>query len=217
MKKIITTSLLIATSITTQAEEKRHAEAHVHGLNNVKMVFEKDQLSVMYQMPMAQLNSQLHHDDHDDHEEGGFVAFLEGIFSHDEHDHDKHDEEHEKEYDHDYEEHGHEGHDDDAKEPENLAQKMQELKDHEELFVLSESAQCNMASFKSELHSVSTESTHKDVELSYTFKCNNPGNFNSVEFSAFKHFELDIIAVDAIINNKAISKRVEKKDSKIIW
>ncbi len=211
MKTIIAASLLLATSLPTYAEE-RHADAHAHGLNNVKMVFEQDQLNVIYEMPMVQLNSEDHHDEHDDHKENGFVAFLEGIFGHDEHD-----EEHEKDHDEDHDKHDHEKHDNDAKEPEHLTEKMQALKDYNELFELPTSAQCSMTSFKPELHSVSTESTHKDVELSYTFKCNNPGNFDGVEFSAFKHFELEEIILEAVINNKAFSKEIRAENSKITW
>ncbi len=214
MKTIIVTFLLSIASVSINAEEQRHASAHVHGLNNVEVLLSNNQLNVTYKMPIVQLNTV--HDNHEEHHGDGLFAFITDLFSHD--DHDEHDEEH-KEYD-DHDEHEgyderhhdkHESHDDKRHNQEKLA----EFKDNTELFVLSSNANCHIMDFDAELHSVSTESNHKDVELTYKFDCSNPDKLNSIEFTAFKHFELDIIFVDAIINNHAVSKKITSTDSKM--
>ena len=218
MQKVILTSLFI-TSLSVNAAEHRHAESHVHGINNVNMVLNNDQLHVTYEMPIVQLVHE-EHDEHDDehneqHEEG-FFAFLENLFGHEEHDedHDKHDEEHEK---HEERHDEHEEHEDHVAEVENVNEKLKEFADHNEIFKLSADAKCTLAKFTPELHKVSSESEHKDVELTYEFKCNNPKALKEIEFSAFEHFDdLDTIIFDALINNKGYSKRIKSKDSKIV-
>ena len=82
MNKSIVASLLLATSVSIDANEKRHASAHMHGLNNVEMLLSQNQLNVMYQMPMVQINAEHDHNEHDDHEEGGLIAFIEELFGH---------------------------------------------------------------------------------------------------------------------------------------
>ena len=208
MKKIIITSLLLISSISINAEEQRHSSAHVHGLNNVEMLLNKGQLSITYKMPIVQLN--ITHDAHEEHHEDGLFAFITDLFSHDDYDehhndHDEHESQDEKHHDE------HEGYDDKYHNQEKLA----EFKDNTELFVLPSNANCHIVDFDAELHNVSTESSHKDVELTYKFDCSNPDKFNSIEFTAFKHFELDTIFVEAITNNHAVSKKITSTDSKM--
>ena len=206
MKKTISAALFIALSTATFAEEKRHADAHVHGLNHVQMVLSANQLNIDYQMPMVQLNTDKHHDehdDHDDHQSHRFFGFLEGLFGHDEHEEEAH---HDDEHEHD-----------EVVEVENIEQKLQAFKDYDELFTLASSANCALIGFKSELHSVSTESTHKDIELSYQFNCDNPRALDKIEFSAFKHFEIDEIKVEALIDNNAFAQEVTAENNKISW
>jgi len=214
MKKINLLFLILFTGASINAEEQRYASAHVHGLNNVELLFDKSQLNITYKMPIVQLNTA--HDDHEDHHEDGLFAFITDLFSHD--DHDEHDEErHNDQNEHEGHEEKHhdehENHDDKYQNQEKLA----EFKDNTELFVLPLNANCHIENFDAELHSVSTESNHKDVELTYKFECSNPGKLNSIEFTAFKHFELDAIFVEAIINNHAVSKKITSTDSKMTW
>jgi len=194
MKKAILISTLMA-SLSINASEYRHADAHVHGINNVNMILNNNQLHVTYEMPIVQLAHDDHDDEYHDEHEGGFFAFLENLFGHDEH------EEHEE----------HVG------EVENIDEKLKEFANHNEIFKLSADAKCSVLKFTSELHKVSSESEHKDVELSYEFKCDNLKALKEVEFSAFEHFDdLDAIIFDALINNKGYSKRVKSEDSKIV-
>lgn len=214
MNKSIVASLLLATSVSIDANEKRHASAHVHGLNNVEMLLSQNQLNVMYQMPMVQINAEHDHNDHDDHEEGGLIAFIEELFGHE--DEEGHDNKYEHKESHKDE---HEDHDEDKMVvPENLSEKLAEFKDNTELFKLASAAKCSIVDYDSELHQVSSESKHKDIELSYQFKCSNPERLDSIEFTAFKHFPgLNVIVLDALINNKAISKKIDSDDGKVVW
>ena len=221
MNKSIVASLLLATSVSIDANEKRHASAHVHGLNNVEMLLSQNQLNVMYQMPMVQINAEHDHNEHDDHEEGGLIAFIEELFGHGLDDHED-EEGHDNKYEHKEshkDEHGHEDHDEDKiVVPENLSEKLAEFKDNTELFKLASAAKCSIVDYDSELHQVSSESKHKDIELSYQFKCSNPERLDSIEFTAFKHFPgLNVIVLDALINNKAISKKIDSDDGKVVW
>ena len=87
-----------------------------------------------------------------------------------------------------------------------------------QLFALPEGARCNLTSFESGLHSVSTEGDHKDVELSYEFACSNPGQLKSVTINAFAHFrELGTINFEAVINNKALTKSLKSDVNKVIF
>ena len=56
--------------------EKRHAGAHVHGLNHVQIILDGTTLQVNYEFPIAQLQKHDEHK-HDEHK-------------HDEHKHDEH-------------------------------------------------------------------------------------------------------------------------------
>ena len=191
-------SLLLVSSFAS-AEEARRANAHVHGLNNLSMVISQNQVAVNYEMPIVQL-----FDDHDEHE---------GHDDHDEHEgHDDHDE-HEGHDDHDEHE-GHDDHDELTVSDEALA----ELKEYSQLFTFPKGAGCNLTSFESGLHSVSTEGDHKDVELSYEFACSNSDQLKSITINAFDRFsELETLNFEAVINNKALTKSLKSDVNKVIF
>ena len=187
-------SLLLVSSFAS-AEEARRANAHVHGLNNLSMVISQNQVAVNYEMPIVQL-----FDEHDEHE---------GHDDHDEHDHD----EHEGHDDHDEHE-GHDDHDELTVSDEALA----EFNKYSQLFTFPKGAGCNLTSFESGLHSVSTEGDHKDVELSYEFACSNPDQLKSITINAFDRFsELETLNFEAVINNKALSKSLKSDVNKVMF
>ena len=110
-------------------------------------------------------------------------------------DHDEHD-------DHEgHDEHGHEEHDDHEEltvSDETLAT----FNNYSQLFEFPKGAGCNLTSFKSGLHSVSTEGDHKDVELSYEFACSNPSQLKSLAINAFDRFsELETLNFDLLSLN----------------
>ena len=125
---------------------------------------------------------------------------------------DDHDE-HEGHDDHDEHE-GHDDHDELTVSDEALA----ELKEYSQLFTFPKGAGCNLTSFESGLHSVSTEGDHKDVELSYEFACSNSDQLKSITINAFDRFsELETLNFEAVINNKALSKSLKSDVNKVIF
>ena len=174
MLKLSFLTLLLVSSIIN-AEEARSANAHVHGLNNLAMVINHNQIAITYEMPIVQLLEE--HEGHDDHEE-------------------------------------HEGHDEIMASNDSLA----EFQNYLQLFAFPKGAKCDLVSFKSGLHSVSTEGGHKDVELSYEFSCNDPSQLNSLIINAFDRFsELETLNFEAVINNKALTKSLKSGGYKVIF
>ena len=206
MLKLSFLSLLLVSSFAS-AEEARRANAHVHGLNNLSMVISQNQVAISYEMPIVQLLDD--HEEHDDHDE------------HDDHEvHDEHDdhEGHDEHDDHEgHDDHGHEEHDDHEEltvSDETLAT----FNNYSQLFEFPKGAGCNLTSFKSGLHSVSTEGDHKDVELSYEFACSNPSQLKNLTINAFDRFsELETLNFEAVINNKALTKSLKSDVNKVIF
>ena len=165
MLKLSFLTLLLVSSIIN-AEEARSANAHVHGLNNLAMVINHNQIAITYEMPIVQLLEE------------------------------------------------HEGHDEIMASNDSLA----EFQNYLQLFAFPKGAKCDLVSFKSALHSVSTEGGHKDVELSYEFSCNDPSQLNSLIINAFDRFsELETLNFEAVINNKALTKSLKSGDYKVIF
>ena len=93
-----------------------------------------------------------------------------------------------------------------------------EFQNYSQLFAFPKGANCDLVSFKSELHSVSTEGDHKDVELSYEFSCNEPSQLKSITINAFNHFsELEYLYFEAVINNKALTESLKSDVDKVIF
>ena len=161
--------LLLLVSTFSFAEETRHANTHVHGLNNLTMVLSQNQIAITYEMPIIQLYEE--HEEHEEHEE--------------------------------------------------LAIKNESLKafeNHLQLFELPIGAECELSSFKSALHNVSTEGDHKDIELSYEFYCNEPNLLNGIQINAFNRFDdLQMVNFDAIINNQGFIKSFNPLETAIIF
>ena len=108
----------------------------------------------------------------------------------------------------------HDEHDEPALSDESLA----EFQNYSQLFALPESANCDLVSFESGLHSVSTEGDHKDVELAYEFSCNESSQLKSITINAFNRFsELETLNFEAVINNKAITKSLKSDVNKVIF
>ena len=108
----------------------------------------------------------------------------------------------------------HDEHDEPTLSDESLA----EFQNYSQLFALPKSANCDLVSFESGLHSVSTEGDHKDVELAYEFSCNEPSQLKSITINAFNRFsELETLNFEAVINNKAITKSLKSDVNKVIF
>ncbi len=72
MLKLSFISLLFIFSLAN-AEETRHANAHVHGLNNLTMVLSQNQIAITYEMPIIQLYEE--HEEHEVHLNQSFTMF----------------------------------------------------------------------------------------------------------------------------------------------
>ena len=224
MLKLSFLSLLLVSSFAS-AEEARRANAHVHGLNNLSMVISQNQVAISYEMPIVQLlDDHDEHDEHDDHDEHDEHDDHDEHDEHDDHDeHDEHDDhdEHDENDEHDdhegHDDHGHEEHDDHEEltvSDETLAT----FNNYSQLFEFPKGAGCNLTSFESGLHNVSTEGDHKDVELSYEFVCSNPSQLKSITINAFDRFsELETLNFEAVINNKALTKSLKSDANKVIF
>ena len=188
--------ILLLVSSYTFAEETRHANAHVHGLNNVTMILSQKEVAISYEMPIAQL----YDDDHDEYDDD----------KHDDHDDDKHDE---------HDEHDeHDAHEENDVHKEITKESLEEFKNYSLLFDLPFSAKCALSSFESEFHKVSTEGDHKDIELAYEFICEEPSLLNGLRFTAFDRFDdLETINFDAVINNKGFTKSFDSLDNMITF
>jgi len=93
-----------------------------------------------------------------------------------------------------------------------------EFQNYSQLFAFPKGANCDLVSFESGLHAVSTEGGHKDVELSYEFSCNEPSQLKSITVSAFNRFsELESLNFEAVINNKALTKSLKSGVDKVIF
>ncbi len=168
MLKLSFISLLFIFSLAN-AEETRHASAHVHGLNNLTMVLSQNQIAISYEMPIIQLYEE--HEEHEEHEE---LAIKN--------------------------------------------KSLMEFQNHLQLFELPVGAECELSSFKSEFHNVSTEGDHKDIELSYEFYCNEPNLLNGIQINAFDRFDdLQMVNFDAIINNQGFTKSFNSLEAKITF
>ena len=212
--------ILLLVSSYTFAEETRHANAHVHGLNNVTMILSQKEVAISYEMPIAQLYDDEHddeHDDHDEHDEHDDDKHDDEHDDHDEHDDDKHDDEHDDDK-HDDENDEHDEHEEDDVYKEITKESLEEFKNYSLLFDLPFSAKCALSSFESEFHKVSTEGDHKDIELAYEFICEEPSLLNGLRFSAFDRFDdLETINFDAVINNKGFTKSFDSLDNMITF
>ena len=168
MLKLSFISLLFISSLAN-AEETRHANVHVHGLNNLTMVLSQNQIAITYEMPIIQLYEE--HEEHEEHEELSIKN-----------------------------------------------ESLKALENHLQLFELPIGAECELSSFKSELHNVSTEGDHKDIELSYEFYCNEPNLLNGIQINAFERFDdLKMVNFDAIINNQGFIKSFNSLETKITF
>ena len=214
--------LLLLVSTFSFAEETRHANAHVHGLNNVTMILSQKEVAISYEMPIAQLYEE--HDDHVEHDDDHDKHDDEHDDDHDKHDdehdddHDKHDNEHDDDHDKHDDEHDddHDKHDDEHKEI--TKESLEEFKNYSLLFELPFTAKCALSSFESEFHKVSTEGDHKDIELAYEFICEEPKLLNGLKFTAFDRFDdLETINFDAVINNKGFTKSFDSLDNMITF
>ena len=168
--------------------EKRHAGAHVHGLNHVQIVLDGTTLQVNYELPIAQLQ------EHDEHK-------------HDEHKHDEH-----KHDEHKHDEHKHDEHKGDRGHAQ-LTEEIKEIASIFEFIRLPDSAACVQKKINQSLRDVvadgetTEDSGHKDVVIEANLTCGYPDKVNAFDFGpAFERFDdLETIEVEGVVGDRSLS------------
>jgi len=186
--RIIVTLVIIFLAGFAHAE-KRHAGAHVHGLNHVQIVLDGTTLQVNYEFPIAQLQ------EHDEHK-------------HDEHKHDEH-----KHDEHEHDEH--KGDRDHA----HLTEELKEIASIFEFVRLPDSAECVQKKINQSLRDVvsdggaSKDSGHKDVVIEASLTCGHPDKITVFDFGpAFERFDdLEKIEVEGVVGDSSLSDSLTRQ------
>jgi hypothetical protein len=125
--------------------------------------------------------------------------------SDDEHHHDEHEKEH-------HDEHEKEHHDEHE-----TKEAISELKDFNKIFSVNSSAACKLTNFSHEIHSVEKDSSHKDVELTYTLNCKSEDAIKSIQINAFDSFnDLNEVSFEGLFKNQQIKKTINRNNNQIL-
>jgi len=188
------------------ASEYRESGKHLHGFNTMQVVVDGNEMQAIYEMPIVQLYSSDDEHHHDEHEKE----------HHDEHKKEHHDE-HEKEH---HDEHKKEHHDEHKKEHHDeheTKEAISELKDFNKIFSVNSSAACKLTNFSHEIHSVEKDSSHKDVELTYTLNCKSEDAIKSIQINAFDSFnDLNEVSFEGLFKNQQIKKTINRNNNQIL-
>ena len=164
--------------------EKRHAGAHVHGLNYAQIILDGSTLQVNYEFPIAQLQEHDEHK-HDEHK-------------HEEHDHDKH--RNDEDIAHLNAE---------LAKIDNISELIR-LPDSAECIQKTITQSVRNVVGGEETHG---DSSHKDVLIGALMVCGKPDDVNSFDFTpAFKKFDdLEEIEVEGVIENRSLSDALTRE------
>ena len=210
--RIIVTLVIIFLAGFAHAE-KRHAGAHVHGLNHVQIVLDGTTLQVNYEFPIAQLQ------EHDEHK-------------HDEHKHDEHK----------HDEHKHDEHKTNTsttnisttnisttnmnttntkgdRDHAHLTEELKEIASIFEFVRLPDSAECVQKKINQSLRDVvsdggaSKDSGHKDVVIEANLTCGHPDKITAFDFGpAFERFDdLEKIEVEGVVGDRSLSDSLTRQ------
>ena len=196
--RIIVTLVIIFLAGFAHAE-KRHAGAHVHGLNHVQIVLDGTTLQVNYEFPIAQLQ------EHDEHK-------------HDEHKHDEHKHDEHKHDEHKHDEHKHDEHKGD-RDHAHLTEELKEIASIFEFVRLPDSAECVQKKINQSLRDVvsdggaSKDSGHKDVVIEANLTCGHPDKITAFDFGpAFERFDdLEKIEVEGVVGDRSLSDSLTRQ------
>ncbi len=202
--------ILCATFLAPHAiAENRHAGAHVHGVNHVKLVLSDSSLQISYEFPVVQLAKHDEHK-HDEHK-------------HDEHKHDEHKHNEHKHDEHKYDEHKHDEHKHNEHKHDELAGQLEEIKSITTLVAIPDAADCSQSDIRQELRAVASTGSdeahadHQDVIIEAVLTCQNPSALNTMDFSpAFNHFDdVEKIEVEGILGAQPISETLTARKAVI--
>jgi hypothetical protein len=92
-----------------------------------------------------------------------------------------------------------------------------ELKDFNKIFSVNSSAACKLTNFSHEIHSVEKDSSHKDVELTYTLNCKSEDAIKSIQINAFDSFnDLNEVSFEGLFKNQQIKKTINRNNNQIL-
>ena len=197
--------ILFATFLAPHAiAESRHAGAHVHGVNHVKLVLSDSSLQISYEFPVVQLAK---HDEHKD----------------DKHKHDKHKHDEHKDDKHKHDEHKDDKHKHDEHKHDELAERLEEINSIATLVAIPDAADCSQSNIRRELRAVASTGSdeehadHQDVVIEAALTCQNPSALNTMDFSpAFNHFDdVEKIEVEGILGAQPISETLTTRKAVI--
>ena len=187
--------------------EVRQANPHMHGVNYTQITFLEGKLAVLYQMPIAHFVKA-----------GPSEKHLHGKHEHDNHSQHKHN--------HTTNNLKSEKSEKSAGQPNTNnnrdAQILEKLRDYSILFEPSKKAKCVLANYQGDIKGVASsdgsESAHRDLILIYSFNCSRPNDLLEINFRTFSRFEdLALIFAEALINNVAVSKKLERNNPMLAW
>jgi hypothetical protein len=196
------------------ASEYRESGKHLHGFNTMQVVVDGNEMQAIYEMPIVQLYSsddEHHHDEHkkehhDEHKKE----------HHDEHKKEHHDE-HKKEHHDEHEKEHHDEHEKEHHDEHETKEAISELKDFNKIFSVNSSAACKLTNFSHEIHSVEKDSSHKDVELTYTLNCKSEDAIKSIQINAFDSFnDLNEVSFEGLFKNQQIKKTINRNNNQIL-
>ena len=221
--RIIVTLVIIFLAGFAHAE-KRHAGAHVHGLNHVQIVLDGTTLQVNYEFPIAQLQEHDEHkhnehkpDEHK-HDEHKHDEHKHDEHKHDEHKHDEHKHDEHKHDEHKHDEHKHDGHKGDGDHA-HLTEELKEIASIFEFVRLPDSAECVQKKINQSLRDVvsdggaSKDSGHKDVVIEANLTCGHPNKITAFDFGpAFERFDdLEKIEVEGVVGDRSLSDSLTRE------
>jgi len=204
--------------------ENRHAGAHVHGVNHVKLVLSDSSLQISYEFPVVQLakHDQHKHDEHK-HNEHKHDEHKHDEHKHNEHKHDEHKHDEHKHNEHKHDEHKHDEHKHNEHKHDELAGQLGEIKSITTLVAIPDAADCSQSDIRQELRAVAStgsdeaHANHQDVIIEAILTCQNPSALNTMDFSpAFNHFDdVEKIEVEGILGAQPISETLTARKAVI--
>ena len=185
----ITLTLALILFASYAHAEKRHAGAHVHGINHVQIILDGTTLLMVYEFPIVQLR------EHDEHK-------------HDEHKHDEHK----------HDEHKHDEHESD-RDHAHLTEDLKKIASIFEFVRLPDSAECVQKKIDRSLRDVvadggtSGDSGHKDVVIEAGLTCGYPDKITAFNFGpAFERFDdLAMIQVEGVVEDRSLSDSLTRE------
>lgn len=216
MKRIAMTALAGLVAPMAMADEQRELGAHVHGVSQLELAVEGDQLTLALRAPGADITGFEHAAEsaEDKAAVADALALLarseaifafpeaagcvlveanaelegEGAHDHDDHDHDDHDHEAHDHDEHDHDEHAHDDHDHDAHEHEDHDHDDHDHEGHEHDEHAHDDHDDHAHDDHAHDHGEEAHAGHSEFHAMYMYECSDAGALTEVAFPFFDSF-----------------------------